>query len=128
MNRVCDYCGFIVRFLGVGYLAVWPLAEPGPLAAAGVCDGAHVLDGLCRLPHLMPLPPGLHAVGLVCALFVALWLLLRPLARWRRRRTQDAVAFAARVPAVTRPAQQKPFFPRATVQPRNEFGLRGRSR
>ena len=128
MNRVCDYCGFVVRFLGVGYLAVWPLAEPGPLAAIGVCDGAHMLAGLCRLPHWLPLPPGLHAIGLICALYVAPWLSLRPLARWRRRRTRDAVALAARVPAVTRPVAQKPLYPRATVKPRNEFGLRGVAR
>ncbi len=129
MNRLRDYIGFIVRFLGFGYLALWPLTSNG---AGGTLFGASILcragglDRLCHAPHLLALPPALHAMGLLSLLAVAgqfIWRLVR-------RAKQKGVARVLMIPALrfdrllrqpaSRPRRHRP------VRPRDHFGLRGR--
>jgi hypothetical protein len=98
MNRVWDYAGFVVWFIGLGTIALW-------------------LVGSSEHPML---PPALLLVGLASATFVAVRLLLLAIARWR-------VPFSvARAPAtVIKPPPPKPARPLPTVKPRDQFGLRG---
>ena len=106
MNRVWDYTGFVVWFLGLGYIALWPLAAPDHLA----------------------LPPALNFLGTVSAVYVVVSLLLREFMRWRRAPggTGAASALAAQNPNA--PPRQNPARPLPTVKPRRHFGLRGMPR
>jgi hypothetical protein len=129
LNRVGDYSGFVIRFLGVGYIVLWPLIEPTPLAASVLCGAAQPLAFVCNLPHVISLPIGLHVIGIVCAACVGLALAARPVARWRRERTQRSVLLAARVPAAAkRSFRQKPSRPYRRVRARDHFGLRNAPR
>jgi hypothetical protein len=131
-NRVGDYCAFAVRFVGLGYLVLWPLASPDPFGLARFCrPGAPHL--LCRWPHLLDLTPGLHLIGISCAGALGIHLLLRAAARWRRARAQRAqagVALNARVPAALSRRPQRPPFqaPLPKIKPRSHFGLRAAPR
>jgi hypothetical protein len=100
MNRVCDYCGFVVWFMGLGYIVLWLVGAP---------------------EHRM-LPPALHGVGLLSATFVCVRLIVLAIGRWR-----VPVAGAATTPAggSVSPAPAPPPRPLPTVKPRNHFGLRG---
>jgi hypothetical protein len=139
MNRARDYTNFIVKFVGVGYIVLWPLSVTNTngdvFGAAFVCGGrlGAALDALCRLPHPFHLSLGLHFVG---ALFAALALLhLAALVLMRalptRRQPQAAAAPSALVPvAVVRPKKARFHLrslppPRKYGRPRKEFGLRG---
>jgi len=130
VNRVGDYCSFVIRFVGLGYVVLWPFAQPSPLSS-GLCrDDALSWPSLCncldRFPHVFSLPPGLHVIGMVCAGCLSISVMVRPLSRWRRDGAQRAVMLAARIPAaVTRSPQRKPLGPHRNVKPRNHFGLRG---
>jgi hypothetical protein len=97
MKRVCDYCGFVVWFTGLGYIVLWLVGAP---------------------EHHM-LPPALHGVGLLAATFVCVRLIVLAIGRWR-----VPVAGAAATPASGR-AQSAPRRPLPTVKPRSHFGLRG---
>ncbi len=101
MNRVRDYMGFALWFLGLGYMALWPLTAH---------DALH-------------LSPGSHLVGMLAAAWVVAGLALRPIRRWRRSRAavNDRVSFGALSPRTARPAPP----PRRYVKPRSNFGLRG---
>jgi len=127
-NRVGDYCAFAVRFVGLGYLVLWPLASPDPFGLARFCrsDAPYLL---CRWPHPIELTPGLHLIGVFWAGALGIHLLLRGLARWRRvqaQRAQAAMMFDARVPAALLRRPQRPPFqaPLPKVKPRSQFGLR----
>jgi len=61
MNRVCDYCGFVVWFVGLGYIVLWLVGAP---------------------EHHM-LPPALHGLGLLSATFVCVRLIVLAIRRWR---------------------------------------------
>jgi hypothetical protein len=104
MNRVWDYAGFIVWFMGLGTVVLW-------------------LAGLFGHPML---PPVLALIGLTSASFVAVRLLLLAIARWRVPFGIARAAAAARAPAaVIRPPLPKPVRSLPTVKPRDHFGLRG---
>jgi hypothetical protein len=119
VNRVGDYCGFAMRFVGAGYIMLLPLAAP-PAADAACQAPAHYL---CYLPHVFSLPPGLHVLGIICAGGLAVYLVVRRLSRWRRDRAQRALTLAARMPAaLARPARRTSARP---VKPRSHFGMRG---
>jgi hypothetical protein len=105
MNRLRDYAGFIGWFAGLGYIVLWPVTGS---------YSARPLD----------LPPGLHLLGLLSAVFVAARLLVHAI-----RRTWNAAGKAAKVQvnpaAVAPPVARKPQPVRRVVKPRKEFGLRG---
>ena len=129
MNRVGDYSGFVIRFLGVGYIVLWPFIAPIPLAASALCAAAWPLAFLCKLPHVISLPVGLHIIGIVCAACVGLSLAARPLARLRRERAQRSVVLAARIPsAKVHSFWHKSPRPHRKVKPRDHFGLRNAPR
>jgi len=131
MNRVHDYIGFAVRFLGIGYMALWPLtAADGGFTAfdmSFLCVGSSALDALCRLNPALQLSPGLHLIGTSSAAYVLGALALRPLRRWRRSRAAAANMagpdILARLKLVRRPRPGPA--PRRYVPPRSQFGLRG---
>ncbi|MDI1346807.1 MAG: hypothetical protein PSV22_22330 [Pseudolabrys sp.] len=131
MNRVHDYIGFAVRFLGFGYMALWPLtAADGGFAAfdlSSLCDRPFALDALCQLSPAWHLSPGLHLAGTTSAAYVLMALALRPLRRWRRNGAAGAgnarPDIGARLKLVRRPPPPPP--PRRYVRPRSQFGLRG---
>ena len=130
MNRVHDYIGFAVRFLGFGYMALWPLtAADGGFAAfdlSSLCDRPIALDALCQLNPALHLSPGLHLIGASSAACALVMLALRPLRRWRQKGTAGAdIAgpdIVARLKLVRRPP---PPPPRRYVPRRSQFGLRG---
>jgi len=104
VNRVCDYCGFVVWFVGLGYIVMWLIDSP---------------------EHRM-LSPAFHVVGLASATFVAVRLLLLAIARWRAPVSVVRASAAARVPgAVLKTPPPTPARLLPTVKPRRHFGLRG---
>lgn len=135
MNRIKDYAGFVGWFAGLGYIALWPLTAPQfggkPLGASIFCrDGVPgALDFLCNSADPLRLPPGLHAIGFVSALFVLCQLLGYGIRRSRRAVHLDPVAihWPTRLTKFmkSRPALRKPRPPLRRVKPRKEFGLRG---
>jgi hypothetical protein len=130
MNRVHDYIGFAVRFLGFGYMALWPLtAADGGFAAfdlSSLCDRPIALDALCQLNPELQLSPGLHLAGTLSAAYVLMALALRPLRRWRQKGTSGTTKagpdIIARLKLKRRPPAPPP---RRYVRPRSQFGLRG---
>lgn len=136
MNRVKDYSGFAIGFVGLGYIVLWPLSSPG---AGGELFGAALICGdttfallhlVCQLPHPLQLSPQLHVLGFVSAMVVMARFSLYGLRRTRRARRKpaagaiDAPVLAARLPAkVTR--SRRPAAPLRPVKPRTHFGLRG---
>ncbi len=103
MNRVWDYAGFIVWFIGLGYLVLWLVGSP---------------------EHHM-LSPTFRLIGLASATFVAVRLLLLAIARWRVPFAGARAAAAARAPAAVPKPPPKPVRPLPTVKPRDHVGLRG---
>lgn len=129
-NRVGDYCGFAVRFVGRGYLVLWPLAMSDPFGLARFCrrDGS-LWQVFCHWPHLLSFTPGLHLIGVSCAGALGIHLALRRHARWRQARLSRAGAAlppTARVPSALAHAARPPLFraPLPKVKPRSHFGLR----
>jgi hypothetical protein len=128
MNRLKDYAGFVGWFAGLGYIVLWPVTatELGgkPFGASIFChDGAPSLtDFLCNSAHPLALPPGLHALGFLSALFVTTRLLMHAVRRTRRAPGKGASSDTneAAAPAVHRPSPA-----RRAVKPRTHFGLRG---
>jgi hypothetical protein len=104
MNRVWDYAGFVIWFVGLGYVVMW----------------------LIGAPEYRMLAPAFHLVGLASATFVAVRLLLLAIARWRVPFSVARASGAARAPdAVLKAPPSKPARPLTTVKPREHFGLRG---
>ena len=143
MIRVKDYIQFAVRFVGLGYIALWPLtAHDNGIAAYlatfnafAVCGQSFaVVDLICDPPQLLSLSPGLHLIGMLSAAYVMSRLLLRKLCRRSqgRRPVRGPTATSDPAPQPTVPLSQslrhrftqQPPPPRA-VRPRSHFGLRG---
>jgi hypothetical protein len=129
MNRARDYINFAVKFVGLGYVVLWPLSVTSTsgdvFGAALVCSGRFgaAVARLCDLPHVLRLSLGLHVVGALCAALALVHLAV--LALNARRKTRAAAAAPAFKP-------KKPRFhlrplppPRKAGRPRKEFGLRG---
>ncbi len=136
MNRIKDYSGFAAWFAGLGYIVLWPLSSPDfsgkPFGASILCrDGSPgLLDLLCNSAHPLMLPPALHVIGFLAAVFVTVRLLLLAVKRSRRAAgggATDASALAARIPGSMprTPWRKKPARPLRPVKPRTHFGLRG---
>jgi hypothetical protein len=129
-NRVVDYGGFAVRFVGLGYLVLWPLSTWSPFGLARWCRPDALSWRLfCHWPQLIHLTPGLHLIGLFCAGALAVHLALRLAARLRRaraERVERARAANIRVPQALARAPQRSVFaaPLPKIKPRSEFGLR----
>ena len=135
MNRIKDYAGFVGWFAGLGYIVLSPLTAPElggkPFGASIFCrDGVPgALDFLCNSADPLRLPPGLHAIGCLSAVFVMIQLLCYCIKRSRRANRQDTVAidWPARLKKIVlpRPSLRKPGSPLRRLKPRKEFGLRG---
>jgi hypothetical protein len=129
MNRLKDYAGFVGWFAGLGYIVLWPVTatELGgkPFGVSIFCheDAPSLTDFLCHSAHPLELPPGLHALGFLSALFVTTRLLVHAVRRTRRAVGKSAdpgnlVEFAP-------PPLRKPQPMRPPIRPRTQFGLRG---
>jgi hypothetical protein len=135
MNRAREYINFAVKFVGLGYIVLWPLSVTSTsgnvFGAALVCGsgpGAAV-DPLCRLPHLFRLSLGLHVVGALFAVLAVLHLAVQAVRAARAQRKPNGVATTDSAFPVKR---KQPRFrlrplppPRKFGRPRKEFGLRG---
>ncbi len=135
MNRVKDYIRFTVWFVGLGYVALWPLTvhDNGvAVIAAALCGQSLApMDLVCASAPALRLSPGLHLLGQMSAFCVFVRLLLRPLRRFRIVRKDGAApgpsvpsAPAVRWPDIHRRNHDAAPPPRA-VRPRRHFGLRG---
>jgi hypothetical protein len=138
MNRIKDYAAFVGWFAGLGYIVLWPITAGDlggkPFGASIFCqDGASSLtDFLCNSAHPLQLPPGLHALGFLSALFVTARLLTHVIRRMRRAAGKGAgnaatagAASTVKIPATIAPPPRKPTPARRAVKPRTQFGLRG---
>ena len=137
MNRIKDYIGFAIWFAGLGYIALWPVTSPDlggkPFGAAIFCRDIplSVLDFLCNSVLPLQLPPSLHVLGFLSALFVTLRLLLYAFKRSRRAvgtRAADMSAPVTLLPDAVAPPRRKPVRGLRPVKPRTHFGLRGMPR
>jgi len=129
MQRLKDYAGFGVWFLGLGYIAMWAFA--GPLnwpfdqrlgeTAAALCgrraDGLSL--GFCALAHPQTLSPLVHLVGLLAAITVLVRLLLIALRK---------PASAAKAPGPSSRRWRRPEPTVKKIKSRDHFGLRGLER
>ncbi len=108
-----EYCRFAISFVGLGYIALWPLAGYG-----GRLFGVSL--------HPLSLPPALQAVGMLSAIFVTMRLLLLVV---RRLRGQGSAPTAATPEEAVTPRAWRKFLRHLPpVKPRSQFGLRGTSR
>jgi hypothetical protein len=140
MNRVKDYVQFATSFVGIGYLALWPVtAHDNDIAALVMTfiGGSHSLasmNAICVSPHALRLSPGLHLIGAMSAACVIVRLLMRQWRHWRRHGLAPAHGAAGegspavglgvvRWPAKLRRPLAPP--PLRSVRPRRQFGLRG---
>jgi len=145
MDRVKDYICFIVWFVGLSYVALWPMAVPdvvmswlwpeAPISRG--CGGLSVvsLRELCQVHAAATLSPGLHFIGLLAAFWVTvrlMALLMLRLARALLPRGATHPSPLARFPAALRRLlavltwrRCRPAPPPRYVPPRREFGLRG---
>jgi hypothetical protein len=133
MNRIRDYTVFALWFAGLGYVALWPVSsvDPSgkPFGASIFCNDASLnqLDLLCNSSHPLELPPGLHAIGFLSAIYVMARLPLFAVKRVRRA----SRAAAAEPPApkaqqdAALPPPRQPTCRTHTCAPRTHFGLRG---
>ena len=136
MNRIKDYIGFALWFAGLGYIMLWPITSPElggkPFGASIFCHATPLatLDFLCNSALPLQLPPNLHVLGFLSALFVIVRMLLRAFKRSRRAaRTlgADMSAPVTRLPD-SPPPRRKPMRRLRPVKPRTHFGLRGMPR
>ena len=118
MQRLKEYSGFIVWFVGLTTIAVSSLAltDFNPGAASTVCR-SNILRGLCE--WIEPMPPGLRLAGLLAAVFVMVRLLLIAL-RATRPRAAEPLAVNQKPKRWRRPAPTV-----ARIKGRDHFGLRG---
>ena len=105
MNRLRDYGGFIGWFAGLGYIVLWPVT------------GAYSAQPL-------ELPPGLHLLGFLSAVFVTARLVVHIIRRTRRA-TGKGASLQHDPAAIAPPMVRKPQPMRRVIKPRKEFGLRG---
>ncbi|MFA6266783.1 MAG: hypothetical protein WC670_13850 [Pseudolabrys sp.] len=151
MTRVKDHIRFVMWFVGLSYIALWPMIVPGGIvawllpadAAAQAqlsCAGFVItpLQGLCRSHQMLQLPPGLHLIGALAAFGVSVrifWLLLRRLVRALLPRNAQTSLSSVRlrvalkeplVRSIRRRFYRSP--PPRWVPRRDHFGLRGTPR
>ena len=130
MNRVWGYSGFAVRFIGLGYIVLWPFASvsggSAPFGASLLCADASagVLRLLCHAPHPVPLPLSLHLLGALAAAAAVLQVLYDYVRGVRAPRTIGALQAGDLEPAPRR--IRLADLPR--VKPRSHFGLRSAPR
>jgi hypothetical protein len=137
MNRIKDYASVAARFAGLGYIVLWPLTSPEltgrAYGASAFCrdNSPGALDFLCNSAPTLQLPPGLHALGFMSAVYVIIRLLVYGIRRFRRsagpETTNSPPMPIHRIQIVT-PRQTKwkaPPLPLRSVKPRAHFGLRG---
>jgi hypothetical protein len=130
MNRIKDYVCFAACFAGLGYVALWPITADeagGSFSASMFCRGGGPdwLGLLCQSAQPLRLPPGLHALGFMSAVFVTVRALVGAVKRSRRRALPaPAVLQIADAP----PPLRKPRPPSSNLKPRTHFGLRGMPR
>ena len=135
MNRIKDYIGFAIWFAGLGYIALWPVTSPDsggkPFGASIFCRDTplSVLDFLCHSALPLQLPPSLHVLGFLSALFVTVRLLLYAFKRSRRAVGTRAADLSALRDAIAgrgcRRRGENRCAPLRPVKPRTHFGLRG---
>ena len=130
MNRIKDYGGFVGWFAGLGYIVLWPVTAVDlggkPFGASIFCQDCSpgLVDFLCKSAQPLHMPPGLHVLGFLSAMFVTIRLLVYAIRRTRR--VAGANVPEARIPAASAPPPlRKPAPPHRTVKPRTHFGLRG---
>lgn len=119
MDRAKDHICFAIWFVGISYMALWPLALPCGLATESWRD-------LCQSHEALMLSPGLHLTGGAAACCVTLRVLLLLLRRLLRMLLPPAVQRTARwqkFSALLRLGCDVPAPPR-WVPPRRDFGLR----
>ncbi|HEY0224743.1 MAG TPA: hypothetical protein VGC38_09530 [Pseudolabrys sp.] len=110
MNRIKDYAGFVGWFSGLGYIVLLPITAAD----------------LAGKPLALALPPGLHALGFLSAVFVTARLLLHAIRRARRvQNTSKGKTIKLETAAAVPPPSRKPVPLRSVIKPRKEFGLRG---
>ncbi len=133
MDRCKDYLRFVVWFAGIGYGLLWPFCavdDTGRAFGASIICGRHghgVLAVLCAVPHPVPLPFGLHLMGLAAASAVGArlcWRLLRRALARLAVRPVDAARAIRPAPLPVR-LPPPPIRRLRTVKPRQHFGLRG---
>lgn len=124
MDRVRNYISFITWFVGLSYLALWPLAVP--------CAGLTMESwrDTCQSHSALVLSPGLHVIGAAAAGWVVLRLGLFGLRRLLRTVSPKAERGGAWRQALAASLKQnrKPLPPPRWVPRRREFGLRRGSR
>jgi len=135
MNRIKDYVGFVVWFVGLGYIVLWPVTAAvlggKPFGASIFCqDGVPgLVDFLCKPAQPLHMPPAFHVLGFLSAMFVTVRLLVHAIRHTRRAAGSSVsarVSLAGINPAVSAPPSlRKPAPPRRMVKPRTHFGLRG---
>ncbi len=119
MDRAKDHICFVIWFVGISYMALWPLALP----CAGLATESW--QNICQSQEALMLSPGLHLIGGAAACCVTLRLLLLLLRRLLRLLPQP-VWHATRwqkVAAWLKPGCDVPPSPR-WVPRRRDFGLR----
>ena len=127
MNRIKDYSGFAAWFLSLGYLVLWPITadEFGGVSfsASILCreGAAEWLRLLCSSTPALRLPPGLHLLGFMSALYVA----AKVLADAVRRSRHASLPVTSAAQHADAPPPRKPRPPLRYVKPRSQFGLRG---
>lgn len=131
MDRFRDYVGFSIQFVGLGYIALWPLSTADGSRLFGapfVCTGG-LLQVVCNWPHPLTFGFGLHAAGALCTLLALPTLGIRVVARARKKGGRAATPARPSRPAVVALAPKPPRHPvpppRKIVEPRTHFGLRG---
>jgi len=144
MDRVKDYICFIVWFVGLSYVALWPMAVPDVVMSwlspeeqlSRGCEGLSVasLREFCEVHAAAALSPGLHLIGMLAAFWVTarlMALLIRRLLLALLRHPALNRLSPARFRAVLRQPLALPTWPRCRpapppryVPPRREFGLR----
>ena len=90
MDRVRNYISFITWFVGLSYLALWPLAVP--------CAGVTMESwrDTCQSHSALVLSPGLHVIGAAAAGWAVLRLGLFGLRRLLRIVSPKAERFHSR--------------------------------
>jgi hypothetical protein len=123
MNRIKDYAGFAVWFIGLGTIVLWPVAlrDSGLFAGSAVCrgDSSALSHWLCSPAQPAMLSPGLQLIGLLSAAFVIIRILFFALLAARQRLT------GGKPPPRALPRRRRPAAMPAKVKPRTQFGLRG---
>ena len=133
MNLARDYINFAVKFVGLGYIVMWPWSTTGAggdvFGATLVCAGGigAAIAPLCHLPHVLRFSVGLHMVGALFAALAMLQLVAGML--FVARAPSDTPAPPRKAPAAllrAAKARLRPLPPpRKLGKPRTEFGLRG---